>query len=165
MRKNLLRIILTTLVIVLFLLIFGKRSEGQELDLEGTYYEARGCIYLNGSLTEKERTTNLEAYKERMNERGEQIEASLNRQHDITIEKIRAKAMENYLIAQSLYYDEVIEAIYGQEYNASVYIENVNENNVDNAITNTNESTTDNINTNENTNTNANTNRNNLTVK
>lgn len=88
--------------------------EGAELNFKGNYYEKDGCIYLEGNLTETEKKQDLALYKERMKERATQVQTELQRQHEIELTKINAKALENYLIAQSLDYSKIAEAIASQ---------------------------------------------------
>lgn len=85
--------------------------EGGELDLKGEYYEKNGCIYLRGNLTEQEREQNILLYKERLDKREQQIDFDRELEHDIKIEEIKAKALENFLVAQSLDYNKIAEAI------------------------------------------------------
>jgi len=123
MRKEvvgLIRMVVTILVIVGFLLIFGRGAKANELDLKGEYYEKDGCIYLQGNLTEKERLSEQEHYKQRMIERTRQVETEIQREHEIKIEIIKAQAMREYLIAQGMPLREVTDAIKRIRFNQSV---------------------------------------------
>lgn len=109
------------IIVTIFLVMFIYQGVYGE-EYKGEYYEKNGCVYLTGNLTKEEKIKDLEYYKQRMTKREKQINSGLDRKHDIEIERIRAKALENYLIAQSLDYSKVVEGIKQQRHNTSVNI-------------------------------------------
>ncbi|MFX0084255.1 MAG: hypothetical protein ACFFAU_01175 [Candidatus Hodarchaeota archaeon] len=129
MNRNILRIVLTTLVIVLFLAVFGRRSEGAELNLKGDYYEENGCIYLTGNISEEEKVLDMDRYRDRMEAQGKiydrerkrnlylrDVEAQ--RKHDVEIETIRMEAMKAYLEAENSGGDTI--NVYSTSHNRTV---------------------------------------------
>ena len=97
--------IMILLVVFLLISVVPSFIYGAEI------YEKDGCIYIIGNLTNKEKQTDLENYRQRMIKRETQINAGIQSRHEIKIETIKAQAMRDYLIAQTTPLREVADAL------------------------------------------------------
>lgn len=138
------RLIITTIFCSINLIAYGGMA-----DLKGEYYEKDGCIYLFGNLTEEEKQADLENYKQRIAERTEQIDAEIQRNHDIKLAKIKAQAMRDYLIAQGIPLREVADAFRKLKIGQNVVIGNITSASEGGDVSTTNSNTNTSKNTNE----------------
>jgi len=117
--------LIRVLIIINILLSINSVVYAEVMSLRGEYYEKNGCIYLVGNLTEKELTADLEYYKERMSKRAIQVNAKLKRNQELKIETIKAQAMKDYLIAQSMPLREIADVLKETRVKQSVFIGDV----------------------------------------
>lgn len=108
--------------IVFLLIMFLSFNIVPSFAYEAEIYEKDGCVYIVGHLTKEEKAEQGRVYKERMTERGKQINAEIQREHEIEIEQIKAQAMRDYLIAQSMPLREVAEAIEKMRIQHNVFV-------------------------------------------
>lgn len=108
------RLIIATILCSVNLIAYGEVMEGEGFaigGLKGRYYENGGCIYFIGDFTEKEIIMHQQKYEKRMTKRARQVDGEIQRKHEIEIEKIRAQALRDYLIAQDMPLREIADAM------------------------------------------------------
>jgi len=106
--------LINQLIITSVLCSINLIAYGEIMDLKGEYYEKNGCIYLIGHPTKEEKAEDLKLYKERKIKREAQVNAEIQRNHEIKIEKIRAIAISKYAKYQEFLYQERTRAIVNQ---------------------------------------------------
>lgn len=157
--------LISRLIITIVLISINLIAYAEVMNLKGKYYEKDSCIYLIEYPTEEEKLAEQEYYKQRMIKREAQVNVEIERNHEIKLAEIKAQAMRDYLIAQSLPLKEVAEVIRNIKPTRTwVNIGDISSNSSSSATGGQVTNTTNNDNVNINTNTNENTNDNETNV-
>jgi hypothetical protein len=82
-----------------------KFNEGEMVNIEGDLIiQKDGVIYGLGKVEAREREELEAKYRARMAKRAEQVQDEIDRDHELKIERIKAQAMLDYLLAEAMVY-------------------------------------------------------------